>query len=566
MNSVRTKHPTIITVLVCCALALTSAVAVSAPAKGPTYSVEAIEAYRRAIELNPDLIASIEDPRLSKVLGEQFLADGIEYLDAGDLISAEKKLLVAGNFHESFSLFKALARCYFRQERWEASLVLYRKALKRQPRNADVRAEMARAFLRIGKEEQAVRLYCQALVQNSALARFIESESIKDKVVSKLVGKARKLSEKERHVDAAAHLKVAVTLDAKPKLYLEVGQAYVKAQNPKAAARAFALAVREKPALIEKIRRPSLRIATGRELFERGVDAYKEGVFDQAEKLFILSNKLDERGATVYNLADCAVRLKRIDDAVELYNKAVALSPDLKNAYLNVAIIYIDKGMTSKAVNKLRRLITRSPATVEAYELLARAFLKQGKEDEAAGAYRTAIEYDISLQKKLKNQNLRTKAADSLYTSAKEHYTAKRYQEALADIAGAQALRKEGRFQFLAGNVHYGLGNLQKALGCYEKAIAISPGSPKILNNMGNLYLKLGDYAKAIDTFQRAVQVDPNYAQAYNNLGICLRKRGLVDEAIVAYKRALKLKPDYAAAHFNLGNAYAAKCGASKTK
>ena len=559
MKRLRSKSPTVFLLLISASLILSTAVALSTPSTGSSYPKEAVEAYIKAIELNPNLVSSIEDPKLSKLLGRTFLEDGKELLAAGDLIAAENKLLIAGNFHECFELFRALAQCYFRQERFEASLVLFKKALARQSQNAELKAEMAQAYLRFGKKEAALRLFCKALSQNTELKSYVPTRSIREELVERLVERSRKLSNEERHVEAAKLLKVAVSLDAKPSLYLEVGKAYVKAQNRKAAARAFALAVREAPKLCKEIRRPSMKVSTGRVLFSQGVEAYKGGVYERAEELFRLSFELDERGTTIYNLADCAVRLKKIDDAVNLYNQAIKLDPSIKNTYLNLAIIYIDKGMAPKAVKRLRKLITQSPATAQAYELLARAFLAQGKEKEAVEAYRTAIEYDIGLEEHLSNKSLRAKTANSLYESAKTNYDQKRYQEALVDLAGAEALRQEGRFKFLAGNVHYALNNLNKALSCYEGASSIAPGSPKILNNMGNLYLKLGKTEEALHTFERAVKVAPNYAQAYNNLGICLKKKGRIEESIVAYKRALEIKPDYAAAHFNLGNAYASK-------
>lgn len=534
----------------------------AATTHGSGYSAEALSSYRQAVELNPALVAQIEDRDLAGLLGQMFLADGVQHMDAGNLPEAERLLLLAGNFLETPDLYLALARCYYRQERWKASLVVFGKALEKSPSSPVIKAEMARAYVKADRRDLALKLFAEALALDADTSTLIETDELRQTVVATLVTEARDLADRDRHVEAASRMKAALRLAPTPELYLEIGEVYVKARNQQDAARAFALAVEERPALERRIQNTAVRTATARELFDRAVARHQAEDADGARRLFELSFKLDETGSTAYNIADCAVRQKRIDDAVTFYRRAISLNPDLADAYVNLAVVYMDRKLTQQAVDTLRTLVGRKPDAGAGHDLLGKALCTLGQRSEAAAAYRAAVEYNPSLASALTLVDIRAAASRSLYDDAVEHYKESRFAEALTCLKASAALRPDASQAFLEGNVQYALGDLTAARTAYERAAKIEPRKPEIHNNIGNLLLKMGRYDEAMASFQKAVEMDPTYAQGYNNLGICLRKKGLLREAIGAYRKALTIKPDYAAAHFNLGNALSAQDGA----
>jgi tetratricopeptide (TPR) repeat protein len=99
-------------------------------------------------------------------------------------------------------------------------------------------------------------------------------------------------------------------------------------------------------------------------------------------------------------------------------------------------------------------------------------------------------------------------------------------------------------------------GQMDKAMGQFQKALELNPDSVQAENNLGHAFLEDGQVDKAMAQLQKASEIDPNYAEARNNLGIALSKKGEVDEAIVQYQKALELNPNYAKAHNNLGIAF----------
>jgi len=522
------------------------------------YSHKAVEAYRKAVELNASLVSGIEDPELIRRLGEGFLEEGAQFVSAGNLLEAERQFLLAGNFIQTSELYSQLARCYFRQERWKRAIVVYRKALLKAPSSHRLKAEMAQAYGKTGRVDVATNLFCEALLEDFSCASLVTSEAVTDRVVGELVRTARQQAKNGRHDDAASRLRVAIQLNASPDVYAEIGDAHLKAERFVDAARAYGLAVIEKPSLASRISSDKMRVLTAKALFDQGVEAHQANELDKARSLFERSLELDKRGPTYYNLADCAIRQKRLDEALDLYNKALDDDPSLTDAYLNLAIIYMDRDQSEKSIECLRNLITRKPNDGAAYELLAKAFIKAGSHEDAAQAYRAAVEYEPGLQKYLTDKNLRSQAAELLYKSAVAQFQAKQLRESIDEIGAAKALHHKGKHDFLLGNAHYALGELNEALAAYTEASRYLPNKPEIPNNVGNILLKQGKHKQAIATFRLALELKPSYPQAYNNLGICLRKQGLIQEAIAAYKKALSLKPDYATAYYNLGNAYAA--------
>lgn len=83
----------------------------------------------------------------------------------------------------------------------------------------------------------------------------------------------------------------------------------------------------------------------------------------------------------------------------------------------------------------------------------------------------------------------------------------------------------------------YGQGNSAKAIGLFEKAVAVDPRYSDALYNLGSIYYQKGMYDKAEKSFRRVVAVAPNDGQAKYNLALTLEKMGRTPEAISFYQQ-----------------------------
>ncbi len=115
-----------------------------------------------------------------------------------------------------------------------------------------------------------------------------------------------------------------------------------------------------------------------------------------------------------------------------------------------------------------------------------------------------------------------------------------------AKAAEAQALYRSAGAAMSAGR-------FAESLPLLEKALALMPQSPEILNNLGTACWKTGNTDKALQHYAKAVRLAPDNALAQTNYGALLMEQEKLDEAEAHLKRAYALKPQHASVANNMG-------------
>ncbi len=90
-----------------------------------------------------------------------------------------------------------------------------------------------------------------------------------------------------------------------------------------------------------------------------------------------------------------------------------------------------------------------------------------------------------------------------------------------------------------------------------QRALALKPDRPEILNSLGNMLNRLGRADEARPLLERAVRLQPRFAAAHNTLGATLMALRDADAGMAAFRRALELNPRLTQARVNLGWALA---------
>ncbi|MDB3865827.1 tetratricopeptide repeat protein, partial [Amylibacter sp.] len=215
--------------------------------------------------------------------------------------------------------------------------------------------------------------------------------------------------------------------------------------------------------------------------------------------------------AVVYNNIGNALQGQgKLDEAIEAYNKTLALKPDYAEAYNNMGNALKDQGKLEEAIRAYKNALSIKPDHAGTYNNMGNVLKDQGKLDEAI----------TSLNKAL---------------SIKPDY--------------AVAYNN-------MGNVLKDQGKLDEAITSYNKALSLKPDYADAYYNMGNALQDQGKLEEAVQAYIKALAINSDYAEAYNNMGNVLQGQGKLDEAIEAYNKALALKPDYAEAYNNMGRTY----------
>ncbi|WP_052149803.1 GNAT family N-acetyltransferase [Aphanizomenon flos-aquae] len=108
------------------------------------------------------------------------------------------------------------------------------------------------------------------------------------------------------------------------------------------------------------------------------------------------------------------------------------------------------------------------------------------------------------------------------------------------------------RSQFEEGKKLVKLGDLEKAVGCFQAAIKIQPNYIPAYNQLGNTWQGLGKFEEAISAYQKLLEINPHVAAAYCNLGAIWQLQNQDEKAIAAYQKAIEIKPDFTLAYLNL--------------
>lgn len=97
--------------------------------------------------------------------------------------------------------------------------------------------------------------------------------------------------------------------------------------------------------------------------------------------------------------------------------------------------------------------------------------------------------------------------------------------------------------------LHDRQGDYEQSSQWFKKALALKPGDPNVLCDMGFSLYTQRRYAEAEVNFRQAIAVNPDHARSQNHLGLVLAQQGKREAALVAFRRA-NCSP--AQAHTNL--------------
>jgi type IV pilus assembly protein PilF len=102
-------------------------------------------------------------------------------------------------------------------------------------------------------------------------------------------------------------------------------------------------------------------------------------------------------------------------------------------------------------------------------------------------------------------------------------------------------------------------GNIQEALGEFQRAVEIDPSNAEAQNALGILlHLSFRRHAEAIEHYEKALEIRPTFSEARANLANVYLDQGQYDQAIKLYEQVLNdmLYPTPFIAQGNMGWAY----------
>jgi tetratricopeptide (TPR) repeat protein len=183
--------------------------------------------------------------------------------------------------------------------------------------------------------------------------------------------------------------------------------------------------------------------------------------------------------------------MKRMDDAISAYKKALELSPKDTSAWINLSNVYRDLNCTSDALNASKKAISLAPEDATGWNHLGNIYRDLRRMDNAVHAYENAIRLDARV----------------------------------------------GLYWVNLGTVYYILNRIPEAVTSYQTAIALVPNSAMVYVSLGACYRKTGYEEEAkqqLNIARNLIKAENEYCQA------CLESVcGNIDKALGLIKIAL---------------------------
>lgn len=300
----------------------------------------------------------------------------------------------------------------------------------------------------------------------------------------------------------------------------------------------------------------------------------KDKNYSRAIDKYLDSVETSPSPAGYYHAAKCYSEIGELDKAIIYYEKAIALSPQFKNAITELENV--------KARKRTGQIFFSEK--IEHKDILQELnstqseFIKQEKE--------TPLTAEISSDKKRelpKKEDIDKILFPSIYSSKKEDKEKKPIAHKEVDLTSYDY--HKGKAEFYKSNGHYNaaigeyldalkynpddlyskieiatlygkIGRNKKGEESFDELIKNNPYEPLVFFKAGNFYQQSGNIEKAKQLQNAALKLDPNYIPSLNNLGVILMNEKKYDDSLNYFTKIIQLDEKYANAYLNLGIIY----------
>jgi tetratricopeptide (TPR) repeat protein len=277
---------------------------------------------------------------------------------------------------------------------------------------------------------------------------------------------------------------------------------------------------------------------------ERAAALIVENRLDEAEQqLTSVLRGAPNTAAALDLLGTVRAKQGRLDDAEILFTRAVRADSQLIGAHMNLAYLYLLKGMPEKTALELKEVLRLDPDNADASYKLAWLLLSQARLDEC-----------ISFVEKVKQS--RPLSVPMLVVLGDAHLKKGNVEQAEVNYLAAINEQSQNADALLGmARVYQSKGNSKAALEYLGRAKEFLAGSPDRLYKFAVAAFGLNLSDEAIQALKSAIAVrrdEPSYYLVLGIVQLTLKNPDLQD-AEASFRECLKLQPDNAQAQLHLG-------------
>jgi len=252
-------------------------------------------------------------------------------------------------------------------------------------------------------------------------------------------------------------------------------------------------------------------------------------------------------------LLGLAIEMKRTNgvagDPFNIVQVARFASPDNSYSTILAGILLTERGRTDESLALLRSIPATDPFASEALDAQAKALIDGKRFAEALALVQSAVRSSSATSDDY------SRLGDVLSSMKRYNDAVGAYQQALAHSPNANATQTWPTLLLLASSLE-SAHRWPEAKQVLDKAIAVAPNQPLILNFLGYADLEHGENLKAAEALiVKASSLDPDDASITDSLGWALYKQGRIEDAIDTLQKAAAGDPAQSEIQEHLGDA-----------
>jgi tetratricopeptide (TPR) repeat protein len=244
--------------------------------------------------------------------------------------------------------------------------------------------------------------------------------------------------------------------------------------------------------------------------------------------------------------------------AESAYREALRYEPEHPLAAIGLGHLYLDEARVQDALAVYQQAIASVPHDPRLHIYLAEAYLARGETAEDPEAYREAVKaYRQAFDLAPDNPQIQDALVQAYLALGDQYFEQNLLSQVIAAYEKAIQLDPDNRQAYWKlAEVYETLGQLDQAVAVYAQVVARWPDRGDAHLRLGQAYEARGNVEQAVAEYKKAIDLDPALAGAYTRLGDLYENRDTPQEAIGLYRTAARKNPDAAWPHLELGKLY----------
>lgn len=304
------------------------------------------------------------------------------------------------------------------------------------------------------------------------------------------------------------------------------------------------------------------------------------GNYQEAEKEYLATLELDDTfEPALFDLAGLYQYQKKLEAAVTLYKRLIALYPSNRTAQERLMGLYTTLGQTDNINELIGTIQSQSKPGDPGRQTLGLYYLQNGRFADAIAEYDLivtawpndyksryylAIAYEESGLPEKALEHLKLIKKDSEYFTNAQIYIVYilsdmgKDEEAIDVLKKAILVKKEDPSLYLTLSSRYEKKNdYPNSINTLQEGLKYNEKNIDILFRLGIALDKSGDREGGISQMKKVLEIDPYNADTLNYIGYSYAEDGInLDEALDMIQRALEINPDSGAITDSLGWVY----------